>query len=319
MYYSKPIKSYEAVCEVLDQVASEEARPVHWRKPLYAAIDELNEAAAPAEQIKTIEQLTIVLLKLEWARQRGQTDKVEAASEQLARLSADWRSMVEADDQIDVELVDLPAMPAPRSIAQLQDLLAEAEQDHITAPDDSVAPPRWLTFEAPQADAGPVVADEFASSDFDDPAAIVNFSSSLEEDLSTEECAFVPSDVFGVEVSEEAVTSHFGSASGDEVEDVESPDANIEASAAFDLAEECANSWVPRNEGLPFGNPNIDSKPHRPEIASSEAGSAGIDFLAASRSSFDQSRIDFRDPYRDEDIESVAEALERITVRSRSC
>ena len=52
---------------------------------------------------------------------------------------------------------------------------------------------------------------------------------------------------------------------------------------------------------------------------SHEREAAGFDALASLQNSFAQSRIDFNDPYRDEEIESVAHALERITVRNRFC
>ena len=67
MYYSKPPMSYEAICQVLDDAAEVAGRPLDWRKPLYAAIDELHAAAAPEEQIRIAERSSIVLLQLDWA------------------------------------------------------------------------------------------------------------------------------------------------------------------------------------------------------------------------------------------------------------
>jgi hypothetical protein len=376
MYYSKPLKSYEAVCQVLDQVVGCEARPVHWRKPLYAAIDELNEAAAPSEQVKVVEQMTIVLLKLDWALQRGDAEKIEAVREQLARLDADWRSMVEVDVDLDIEPAPAPAVPpvvqAPRSIAQLQDLLGEAGQDAMSEPDDFVAPPRWLSVMAPQeevqanadGEAGPLHFDHdsrFGTAGHDEEEPIgdtASWESHRAEDHADYSQFAGPGQGYDESAEPELLTSNF-TTGFDEV--AETAHSHARSSAIELMSVEQEEPWVPRNEGLPFGKPSIAGNsvaatavpenaydafsngqfaPADHHISSvldlvDELGTpngadnmavsepaprdGGNDFLSASRGEFGQSRIDFRDPYRDEEIESVADALERITVRNRFC
>jgi hypothetical protein len=110
--------------------------------------------------------------------------------------------------------------------------------------------------------------------------------------------------------------------------------------------EEVEEAWTPLNEGLPFGRPSSASAEFAPTAEplgadpfsapcedlsgtdwnedfgpepSHEREAAGFDSLASLQNSFAQSRIDFNDPYRDDEIESVAHALERITVRNRFC
>lgn len=325
MYYSKPLTSYETVSQLLDQVASAEGQPVHWRKPLYEAIDELTEAAAPPEQVRTVEQLTIVMLKLDWAIQRAQTDKIEAAREQLARLDAEWRSMVEVDSETAAEIpleaafepAPIFAAAPPRAIAQLQDLLADAGDDTDIETPETVAPPRWLSFQAPLDEA---VAEQSAV--MADAA-----EAEVEDDY--------------LDIGHLAVTDDFA---------VEDAAAEDDMFVSPSCEEEVDKSWTPLNEGLPFGRPSaapavsgaetapvaepLGADPFSPPCEdlsgedwsesrgsepSHEREAAGFDSLASLQNSFAQSRIDFNDPYRDEEIESVAHALERITVRNRFC
>lgn len=338
MYYSKPLKSYEAVCQVLDQAATCDAKPVHWRKPLYASIDELTELAAPAEQIKTVEQLTIVLLKLEWAIQRAQADKIEASREQLAQLTADWRSMVEADIEIDIAPVqDAPTAP-PRSIAQLQDLLAEAAQDTHAETEELLAPPRWLSFKAPQDEAAADAAVQFTPPSADHAAEATDWTGYYESDDAADDQDITSGYGCQDALPEELRSSDF-SVADDYVEAVETSGEDLPVAAFQDVVEE---AWAPRNEGLPFGKPSAASQDFAAESASASYCSnpfadferpaavaslyapdgdanGGIDFGAASRNDFAQARIDFRDPFGEEEIESVAEALERITVPNRYC
>jgi hypothetical protein len=110
MYTSKMPTCYLAVCNVLDELADSAGRPINWRRPVYAAIDELRAIDAPAEQIDTAERLSIALLKLDWAIQKSDGERQEELREQLAELGETWRSQSEAapmaqDDVMDAEEV----------------------------------------------------------------------------------------------------------------------------------------------------------------------------------------------------------------------
>ncbi|MCZ8324254.1 MAG: hypothetical protein O9283_03210 [Sphingomonadaceae bacterium] len=112
MYYSKPLMSYEAICQVLDDAAEAAGRPLDWRKPLYAAIDELHAASAPEEQVRIAERISIVLLRLDWAILRRDSDKAAAARSELAELGETWRALVGAEP-LDLEDVVSPEQDAP--------------------------------------------------------------------------------------------------------------------------------------------------------------------------------------------------------------
>ncbi len=110
MYTSKTPTCYLAVCTMLEELADTSMRTINWRKPVYAAIDELRVVAAPAEQIEVAEKLSIALLKLDWAIQKQDAGKEEHVREQLACLGEAWRAMAEAlpateDDMIDEQEV----------------------------------------------------------------------------------------------------------------------------------------------------------------------------------------------------------------------
>lgn len=112
MYYSKPLMSYEAICQVLDAATEAAGRPLDWRKPLYAAIDELHAAAAPAEQIRIAERISIILLQLDWAILRRDGDKAAAARGELVELGETWRALVGAEP-LDLHDVVSPEQSAP--------------------------------------------------------------------------------------------------------------------------------------------------------------------------------------------------------------
>jgi hypothetical protein len=139
MYYSKPLMSYEAICQVLDDAAEVAGRPLDWRKPLYAAIDELHAAAAPEEQIRIAERISIVLLRLDWAILRRDSDKAAAARSELAELGETWRALVGAES-LDLQDFVNPEPSAPVAFdaaAESRTAPAELEtgtSDHFQAP-----------------------------------------------------------------------------------------------------------------------------------------------------------------------------------------
>ena len=83
---------YSEICSVLDAVTSSSDRPASWRSAIYAAIDHLHASSAPDEEIETAERISVNLLKLEWAIQKGDTQKQETARQQLTKLGDAWRS-----------------------------------------------------------------------------------------------------------------------------------------------------------------------------------------------------------------------------------
>ncbi len=95
MYLNKTPVSHIGVCNVLDDLGDSTIRGINWRRPVYAAIDELRATAAPVDQLDTIERISIALLKLDWAIQQGNAEKEDQAREQLAELGEAWRSFAE--------------------------------------------------------------------------------------------------------------------------------------------------------------------------------------------------------------------------------
>jgi hypothetical protein len=122
MYSSKTPTCYMAVCNVLDELADSAGRPINWRKPVYEAIDELRAIGAPAEQIDNAERISIALLKLDWAVQKGDSEKQEQVREQLAALGETWRGNGEATPVAESEVVEAydvgPATEAIERIVQ---------------------------------------------------------------------------------------------------------------------------------------------------------------------------------------------------------
>lgn len=95
MYATKTPTSHIAICNVLAELEDSNARTVNWRKPVYEALDELRAIGAPADQVETAERISIALLKLDWAIQKGDSEKQDEVREQLAGLGETWRGMAE--------------------------------------------------------------------------------------------------------------------------------------------------------------------------------------------------------------------------------
>jgi hypothetical protein len=106
MYTTKTPTSHIAICTVLDELDDAATRPVHWRKPVYEAIDELRAISAPAEQIDTAERIAIALLKLDWAIQGKDSEKQTQVREQLAALAETWRTLDEATPATHEDVLD---------------------------------------------------------------------------------------------------------------------------------------------------------------------------------------------------------------------
>ena len=146
MYYSKPLMSYEAICQVLDDAAEVAGRPLDWRKPLYAAIDELHAAAAPEEQIRIAERISILLLQLDWAILRRDSDKAAAARSELAELGETWRALVGAEP-LDMQDFVSPEPNAPVAFdAAAESRTAPAELE--TGTSDHFQTPSSIDFQA---------------------------------------------------------------------------------------------------------------------------------------------------------------------------
>lgn len=146
MYYSKPLMSYEAICQVLDDATEVAGRPLDWRKPLYAAIDELHAAAAPEDQIRIAERISIVLLRLDWAILRRDSDKAAAARSELAELGETWRALVGAEP-LDLQDFVSPEQSAPVAFdAAAESRTAPAELE--TGTPDHFRVPSSIDFQA---------------------------------------------------------------------------------------------------------------------------------------------------------------------------
>ena len=60
--------------------------PAGWRGVIYSAIDHLKASSAPDEQVNIAERISVALLQLEWAIQRGDDTKQDKAQQQLRIL-----------------------------------------------------------------------------------------------------------------------------------------------------------------------------------------------------------------------------------------
>lgn len=77
---------FDSVSELLDELSNAPATALNWRRTLYPLIEHLRAASAPADQIDFAERLSVTLLKLDWAIQKGDSEKQEGARQKLGEL-----------------------------------------------------------------------------------------------------------------------------------------------------------------------------------------------------------------------------------------
>jgi hypothetical protein len=75
---------------LLAELTMAQVPPAGWRRVIYAAIDQLQASSAPDEQINVAERISVSLLQLEWAVQRGDDAKQDKARQQLSALRDSW-------------------------------------------------------------------------------------------------------------------------------------------------------------------------------------------------------------------------------------
>ncbi len=76
--------------------------PVGWRRVIYSAIDHLHASSAPDKQVNVAERISVTLLQLEWAIQRGDDTKRDKARQQLRSLGDSLHSAYGPQLQDDV-------------------------------------------------------------------------------------------------------------------------------------------------------------------------------------------------------------------------
>ena len=86
MSLSSTTDGFDKVSGLLNELSTAPATTVNWRRTLYPLIEHLRAASAPAEQIEFAERLSVTLLKLDWAIQKGDSEKQEGARQRLGEL-----------------------------------------------------------------------------------------------------------------------------------------------------------------------------------------------------------------------------------------
>ncbi len=76
--------------------------PAGWRGVIYSEIDHLQASSAPDEQVNVAERISVTLLQLEWAIQRGDDTKQDKARQQLRILGDSLHSAYAPQLQDDV-------------------------------------------------------------------------------------------------------------------------------------------------------------------------------------------------------------------------
>lgn len=79
-----------AAYQVLDQVLANNCVLPGVRGVMFCVIDSLRSVAAPAEDVRRAEAISIGIQKFEWARQQGDVTAANAAIDGLKVLAAEW-------------------------------------------------------------------------------------------------------------------------------------------------------------------------------------------------------------------------------------
>lgn len=101
---------YIGISGWLDELTSLSGPPAGWRGLIYSVIDHLRNSSAFDEQIDIAERISVTLLQLDWAIQRGDSEKQEKARQQLSTLSDSWHSafaLRSLDDVLELQEVEI--------------------------------------------------------------------------------------------------------------------------------------------------------------------------------------------------------------------
>lgn len=79
-----------AAYQALDQVLANNCVSPGVRGAMFCAIDSLRSMAAPAEDVRRAEAISIGIQRFEWARQQGDVAASNAAIDELKGLAAEW-------------------------------------------------------------------------------------------------------------------------------------------------------------------------------------------------------------------------------------
>lgn len=80
-------KARAVAYQVLDQILANKCVAPG---AMFSAVDTLRRNAAPAEDVRRVESISIETEKLEWALQRRKEAESEAALDELKALAAEW-------------------------------------------------------------------------------------------------------------------------------------------------------------------------------------------------------------------------------------
>jgi len=79
-----------AAYQALDQVLANNCVSPGVRGAMFCAIDSLRSMAAPAEDVRRAEAISIGIQRFEWARQQRDVAASNAAIDELKGLAAEW-------------------------------------------------------------------------------------------------------------------------------------------------------------------------------------------------------------------------------------
>ena len=97
------------ISRVLAELNASPVVPLGWRRVMYSAIDHLRASSASDEKIEIAERMSVSLLKLDWAVQKGDRERQDHARQQLSELGDRWHDMSSfqsADDVLELQEVE---------------------------------------------------------------------------------------------------------------------------------------------------------------------------------------------------------------------
>lgn len=97
---------YDGVFEVLSNLRVEEPIPVGMLGKMYSALDRMRSARAPSQDIATIEQISVGIRMLEFARRNRDNAAEHSLSERLNALVSNWMEAHPADAEAIAEAAE---------------------------------------------------------------------------------------------------------------------------------------------------------------------------------------------------------------------
>lgn len=82
--------AHAIVYQVLDGLLAGKAVPPGTGGAMFSAIDDMRAKAAPVDDLRRAEQISLSIHRLEWALRHGNKSAADFARQQLRSLAADW-------------------------------------------------------------------------------------------------------------------------------------------------------------------------------------------------------------------------------------